>query len=101
MRNSVGDTISKYNAALGDINGNLDTQTRIDASIGDASRQILDAAATTWQTPAAADVLSGVPLPASAPLPAVPQVQQMQPAAQPQPLPLPAFKSLGAAIFSR
>lgn len=104
-RNSVGDTISKFNAVMSTINGDLNTQARIDTTIGDTSRQILDAAATTWQTPAAADVLSGVPLPAPAPLPVVQQVQQvapqMQPAAQPQPLPPPAFKSLGAAIFSR
>ena len=101
-RNSVSDTISKYNVALGAINGDLNTQARIDTTIGDTSRQILDAAATTWQTPSSADALSGVPLPAPAPQPVVSQVQQvapqMQPVAQPQPQTMPAF-SLGAAIF--
>lgn len=100
-RRSVGDTIDRYNAALSSINGGL-VQSGIDSTIGTTAHQVLDAAAMTWQTPTAANVLSGVsPAPARA-LPAVPHVQQVTPQtlpAQPQPEPLPVPNSLGAAIF--
>lgn len=60
VRNSVGDTIYKYNAAIGQVNGLTDvrgmTNQFIDTGIANASRQALDGYAMNWRTPTAVNV---------------------------------------------
>lgn len=105
-RNSVGDTIGKYNDAISAMNGDLNVQGKIDTTIGDASRQMLNGYAMNWTRPQSSDVLAGAKLPGNT-LPAVPQIQQQAaptqaPGAVPaQPQPQPAPAGLGAALFGR
>lgn len=68
VRGSIGDTINKYNYAIGQTNGTLNVNGQvnqyIDTSIADTSKQVLDGYAMNWKTPDTTQALqvSGVPV---------------------------------------
>lgn len=103
VRNSVGDTINKYNSAIRDVNGIVDvkgqTNQFIDSTIANTSRQVLDGYAMNWKTPTAPNATAGVQV-SNAPvvLPKIPAVTT--PAATAQPAAGSSGSSgLGASIF--
>lgn len=99
-RNSVSDAIGKYNRAIA---STTDGQGLIDAAIGDASRQMLDAYAMNWKTPQSSGALAGVKLPGNA-VALTPTMEQTVPPRLPAPASSQSPSSttgLGAAIFGR
>lgn len=97
VRNSMGDTINKYNSAIGTINGDLNVQGKIDTSIGDAARNTMNGYAMNWTTPQATGVqVSNTPVT----LPAISGVTTPSSATQPSPAPAaPSSGGLGSSIF--
>ena len=99
-RNAVSDTIGKYNRAIA---STTDGHGLIDAAIGDASRQMLDAYAMNWKTPQSSGVLAGVKSPGNV-VPLAPTMKQTVPTQLPAPAssqPQSSPAGLGAAVFGR
>lgn len=104
-RNSVGDIIGTYNSAINMANGA--PQNVIDAGIGQASRQVLDSRAMTWNVPTGStkDVLNGVTGWGNGALGAGASTKGTVPLSnvisQPSAAPTPIVPSTGGSIFAR